>query len=119
MKKNIPEASWQYTPVWLKATAGMRMLSKETADQILATVQDYLENEQNSPFMFKPQWAAIIPGTHEGGFGWISYNYLKKLIGPKRALTDSSTPYAVVEMGGASAQVSFFFFSSISIFIIK
>lgn len=57
--------------------------------------------------MFEPTWAAIIPGVYEGGFGWIAYNYLKKLIGPKRSKVENAiTPYAVVEMGGASTQVT-------------
>ena len=55
--------------------------------------------------MFRHTWARIISGNEEGGFGWIAYNYLKKVIGPK-ALASSSVPYAVVEMGGASLQVS-------------
>jgi len=46
-----------------------------------------------------------IIGNEEGGFGWIAFNYLKKIIGPKK-LPNSEEPYAVVEMGGASAQVS-------------
>ena len=101
MKMNIPESSWGYTPVFLKATAGMRMLAKDQQVAIMGSVQDYLSNKANTPFMFQRDWAQIIPGTHEGGYGWISYNYLKKIIGPKRPVDGTAfSPYAVVEMGG-------------------
>jgi len=39
-----------------------------------------------------------------GAFGWIAYNYLMKVIGPKKP-AGTVEPYAVIEMGGASAQV--------------
>ena len=55
--------------------------------------------------MFNQEWAKIITGVEEGGFGWISYNYLKNVIGPKKK-TDLTESYAVIEMGGASAQVT-------------
>ena len=107
MKSKIPEFQWSHTPVWLKATAGMRMLSPDQQVAIIQSVQQFLIDKSNSPFLFRAEWAAIIPGTNEGGFGWIAYNYLRKMIGPKRPLDDTEiTTYAVVEMGGASAQVT-------------
>jgi Golgi nucleoside diphosphatase len=93
--------------VWLKATAGLRMLEKSQSEAVLASVRAYLSLKENSPFLFRPQWAKVISGNEEGGFGWIAFNYLKKIIGPKKiAEKDREAPYAVVEMGGASAQVS-------------
>lgn len=107
MKKSIPESQWIHTPVWLKATAGMRMLTPDQQVSIMRNVQQFLTDKTKSPFLFKAEWATIIPGIYEGGYGWISYNYLRKIIGPKRRFDDSSiAPYAVVEMGGASAQVT-------------
>ena len=101
MKANIPESQWGYTPLFLKATAGMRMLTKDQQAAVMGSVQDYLSDKAKTPFIFKRNWAQIIPGTYEGGFGWISYNYLKKVIGPKRPVDGTAaSPYAVVEMGG-------------------
>lgn len=105
MKSQVPESDWATTPIWLKATAGLRMLPPEKAEAVLDSVRAFLGDKANSPFLFRPSWAKVIPGNEEGGFGWIAYNYLKKLIGPKR-VASAETPYAVVEMGGASAQVS-------------
>ncbi len=104
MKNQVPDADWATTPVWLKATAGLRMVSEAQRSAILNSVAGFLSDRTNSPFLFRKSWAKVISGNEEGGFGWIAYNYLKKIIGPKKAGKEG--PYAVVEMGGASLQVS-------------
>jgi hypothetical protein len=104
VQSEVPQSDWEVTPIWLKATAGLRMLSSTQSDAILDSVRNFLMNKQNSPFLFRTSWARVIPGNEEGGFGWIAYNYLQKVIGPKKI--PGSNPYAVIEMGGASAQVS-------------
>ena len=105
VKTQVPDSDWELTPIWLKATAGLRMLSTETSEAILSSVRKYLGNRNNSPLLFRPSWARVIPGQEEGAFGWIAYNYLKRIIGPKRNSVEV-LPYAVIEMGGASAQVT-------------
>ena len=105
VKEQVPSSDWENTPIWLKATAGLRMLPQETTETILNSVRDFLGNRNHSPLMFRPSWAKVIPGQEEGAFGWIAYNYLKRIIGPKRNTVDV-IPYAVIEMGGASAQVT-------------
>eukprot|EP01038_Epipyxis_sp_PR26KG_P013941 gene13941-18698_t len=106
LKEQVPESDWSVTPIWLKATAGLRMIEKQKAESILNSVRLFLSDKQKVPFLFRPSYVKLISGNEEGGFGWIAYNYLKKIIGPKRVLADKFSPYAVVEMGGASAQVS-------------
>lgn len=105
IKTQVPESDWELTPIWLKATAGLRMLEPTKSDAVLNSVRSFLSSKETSPFLFRPSWASVISGNEEGGFGWIAFNYLKKIIGPKKTAS-SSTPYAVIEMGGASAQVS-------------
>jgi apyrase len=106
LKEQVPEDDWAVTPIWLKATAGLRMLEPDTSEAILNSVRRFLLDKKRSPFLFRPSYAKIISGNEEGGFGWIAFNYLKRIIGPKRHPDSLETPYAVVEMGGASAQVS-------------
>jgi len=36
--KYVPQLSWNNTPLALKATAGLRLLSEETAEQLLSEV---------------------------------------------------------------------------------
>ncbi len=105
MRQEVPESDWAVTPIWLKATAGLRMLDPAQSDAVLSSVRAFLSDKANSPFMFRQSWARVISGNEEGGFGWIAYNYLRKIIGPKKT-ADGHQPYAVVEMGGASSQVS-------------
>ena len=107
LKTQVPEDCWSKTPIWVKATAGLRMLAldnKSKSDAILKSVVKFLSDKNKSPFFFRASWAKIISGNEEAGFAWIAYNYLKKIIGPKKVM--SQKPYAVVEMGGASSQVS-------------
>ena len=129
MKENVPQDKYSTTPIWLKATAGLRMLNSNKADAILTSVRNYLSNnnnnnnDNNNPFLFKPEWARVISGQEEGATGWLAFNYLMRLIGPKerkqssihhtlsvssKSKVSQSTmeEYAVVEMGGASSQVT-------------
>ena len=104
IKENVPEPEWEYTPIWLKATAGLRLLPESESNAIIDSVREFLVDKSKTPFVFHPHFARVISGNEEGGLGWISYNYMKKIIGPKRQ--SGTKPYAVVEMGGASSQVS-------------
>ena len=110
LKKNVPPESWTDTPIWLKATAGLRLVKDTESEAILRSVRDYLTNQ--SPFLFRNSYAKVISGKEEGAFGWIAYNYLQKIIGPKSDVDSSGQaiaprfPYTVVEMGGASSQVT-------------
>ena len=114
-KSEIPEDKWKDSPIWLKATAGLRLLEKQSSDEILESIRNFLADKSKSPFLFHPSYASVIPGNEEGAFGWLAYNYMKRLIGPKKApVTIASqleivapvTTFAVIEMGGASSQVT-------------
>ncbi|OXB75470.1 UNVERIFIED_CONTAM: hypothetical protein H355_016531 [Colinus virginianus] len=70
----IPLEQHQETPVYLGATAGMRLLrleNKDAADKVLSSVEKTL---RSAPFNF--QGARIISGQEEGAYGWITINYL-------------------------------------------
>jgi len=64
IKKEIPEAYWVNTPIWLKATAGLRLLPSKQSTDILNSVKKFLTMKVNSPFQFKG--AKIISGIEEG-----------------------------------------------------
>jgi Golgi nucleoside diphosphatase len=105
IKEQVPPGEWGSTPIWLKATAGLRLLPKQESGAILESVRAFMGDTTKCPFAFQAPHARIISGNEEGGFGWIAFNYLKKIIGPKKAA--GTSPYAVVEMGGASSQVRY------------
>ncbi|XP_021575167.1 ectonucleoside triphosphate diphosphohydrolase 8 [Carlito syrichta] len=70
----IPETQHRKTPLFLGATAGMRLLSQKNSSQardIFAAVTQVLAR---APVDFRG--AEILAGRDEGAFGWITINYL-------------------------------------------
>uniref|UniRef100_A0A8D0D1Q8 Ectonucleoside triphosphate diphosphohydrolase 3 n=1 Tax=Sander lucioperca TaxID=283035 RepID=A0A8D0D1Q8_SANLU len=66
--KAIPTKKHETTPLFLGATAGMRLLQ---CNEILASLTAYL---RSLPFNFHN--ASIITGQEEGLYGWVTVNYL-------------------------------------------
>ncbi|XP_045710278.1 ectonucleoside triphosphate diphosphohydrolase 1 isoform X1 [Phyllostomus hastatus] len=110
--KVIPISQHQETPVYLGATAGMRLLRLENewvADNVLAVIRDVLNSY---PFDFRG--ARIISGGEEGAYGWITVNYLLgKFTKKLRWLNlisygnESQETYGALDLGGASTQITF------------
>lgn len=69
MKSKVPEEDWDVTPIWVKATAGLRMLDTAVSDKIIDSVQNFLSSKANSPFYFHETHAQIISGSEEGAYG--------------------------------------------------
>lgn len=95
----IPISRHHETPLYLGATAGMRLLRMENqslSDQVLWSVEEVL---QSSPFSY--QGARIITGQEEGAFGWVTVNYLSD------QLKQGSGTTGALDLGGASTQISF------------
>lgn len=85
------------TPLYLKATAGMRLVPEPDRSAIMADVRQALESW---PFDFER--AEIISGQQEGLYGWVSVNYLLGLLGRGAFPT-----VGALDLGGASTQVTF------------
>lgn len=95
----IPEEKWGTTSIYLYGTGGLRLISTDDAEKILDICRAAIST---FPFHFEDDWAKIITGTQEGLYGWIAANYLQG------NFKDSSTStIGIVEMGGASSQVTF------------
>ncbi|KAF6108530.1 ectonucleoside triphosphate diphosphohydrolase 1 [Phyllostomus discolor] len=111
-RKVIPISQHHETPVYLGATAGMRLLRLENewvADNVLAVIRDVLDSY---PFDFRG--ARIISGGEEGAYGWITVNYLlgkftKKLrwLNLMSYGNESQETYGALDLGGASTQITF------------
>ncbi|XP_046510268.1 ectonucleoside triphosphate diphosphohydrolase 1 isoform X3 [Equus quagga] len=108
----VPQSQHQETPVYLGATAGMRLLRIENeplANRVLNTV---VKSLSRYPFDF--QGARIITGQEEGAYGWITINYLLgKFTQKLRWLNlmpkgdDTQGTYGALDLGGASTQITF------------
>lgn len=98
MATKIPEEERAATPVVFRATAGLRLLPPEQSDAILNSVREALSKSEYS--FDQDEGVKVIAGTDEGGYGWMSVNYLLHNFDKAADFT------GVIEMGGASAQVT-------------
>ncbi|KAH6893222.1 nucleoside phosphatase family-domain-containing protein [Thelonectria olida] len=100
----VPEKLKGCSPVAVKATAGLRMIGTELADAILVEVRRHLEQDYPFPVLSaEKEGVAIMDGSMEGVYAWITTNYLLGKIGGP----DSSDTAAVFDLGGGSTQIVF------------
>ncbi|XP_001374396.1 ectonucleoside triphosphate diphosphohydrolase 2 [Monodelphis domestica] len=107
--EDVPKERHSVTPLYLGATAGMRLLnltSPAASDSVLSSVTETLTQY---PFDFRG--ARILSGQDEGVFGWITANYLLEnfikygwigqWIRPRKGTVGA------MDLGGASTQITF------------
>lgn len=98
-RKRVPEKQWRKTEVRLMATAGLRMLDLGVQERILESCRKVL---RRCGFEFSDDWASVISGSDEGVYAWVVANYALGTLGG-----DPEETTGVIELGGASAQVTF------------
>nr|XP_043623415.1 probable apyrase 6 [Erigeron canadensis] len=99
-RKRVPKKKWRETEVRLMATAGLRLLDLGVQERILEACRKVL---RSSGFGFRDDWAEVISGSDEGVYAWVVANYALGTLGG-----DSQETTGIIELGGASAQVTFF-----------
>ncbi|XP_017265520.1 ectonucleoside triphosphate diphosphohydrolase 3 [Kryptolebias marmoratus] len=110
IKENIPTEKHRRTPLFLGATAGMRLLhqrDEQKSNEIMDSLREYLSS---LPFDFRN--ASIMTGQEEGLYGWITVNYLKgnfleKNLWNTYVHPHSSETVGSMDLGGASTQIAF------------
>ncbi|KAF8731634.1 hypothetical protein AX14_004542 [Amanita brunnescens Koide BX004] len=109
-RTQVPPSLQPETPLFLLATAGMRLLTPEQQAKVLENACQFLS--LHSHFKIDPpsdkgpcgSSVRIITGEEEGLFGWIAVNYLTDgFTGPP----GQETTYGFLDMGGASTQIAF------------
>ncbi|KAI3970931.1 hypothetical protein MKX01_024578 [Papaver californicum] len=98
-KEKIPKEYWEETEIRLMATAGLRRLEKGVLERILESCRRVL---RFSGFKFQDEWASVITGSDEGMYAWVAANYALGTLGG-----DPQDTTGIIELGGASAQVTF------------
>ncbi|XP_006918294.1 ectonucleoside triphosphate diphosphohydrolase 8 isoform X2 [Pteropus alecto] len=106
----VPEDQHQETPMFLGATAGMRLLSQKNSSQaedIFAAVTRVLGQ---APVDFRG--AELLAGKDEGALGWITVNYVlgslvKYSFSGEWIQPPEGTLVGALDMGGASTQITF------------
>ncbi|KAI3944290.1 hypothetical protein MKW92_015977 [Papaver armeniacum] len=105
-KEKIPKVYWEETEIRLMATAGLRSLEKGVSEGILESCRRVL---RFSGFKFQDDWASVITGSDEGMYAWVAANYALGTLGG-----DPQHTTGIIELGGASAQVTFVSSESLS-----
>jgi len=105
----VPEGAVPDTPIFLLATAGVRLLPERQRNNLLKNICSYFKT--NTGFLISDcdVHVQVIPGETEGLYGWVAANYL---LGGFDAAEEHQHgkghhTYGFLDMGGASAQIAF------------
>ena len=101
-EQHVPAAERPLTPIRLAATAGLRLLPRETAEAILDSCHTFLK--EKSTFLVTRDKISVISGRDEGAYGWLSINFLLGRLRQMPAAGEGTV--GSIEMGGASSQVT-------------
>ncbi|KAI4124300.1 MAG: hypothetical protein LQ338_004875 [Usnochroma carphineum] len=107
--KIVPKDAVPHTPIFLLATAGMRLLPDSQRSRLLAGMCSYARAETKFLIPDCTSNFQVIPGSTEGLYGWVAANYL---LGGFDSPKDHDHgkghhTYGFLDMGGASAQIAF------------
>lgn len=107
--KVVPKDKVKDTPIFLMATAGVRLLPQLQQKALLTEVCSYLKHNTDFALPDCDLHIQVIKGETEGLYGWIASNYL--LGGFDRPELHrhgkGHHTYGFLDMGGASAQIAF------------
>jgi len=121
---NIPIEKHRETPMYILATAGMRLLEKEQQEAVIENVRKGIK--ENFDFYFPDGHLEIISGKQEGIYQWLAINYVlnkfshtdhastsEELVAvePVPSARDSGLVFrprtvGALDMGGASMQIA-------------
>jgi Golgi nucleoside diphosphatase len=107
--KYIPKSAVPETPIFLLATAGMRLLPDHQQKSLLQNICSYIRSKTNFSLPDCDVHIQVIPGETEGLYGWIAANYLLGgFDSPEHHQHGKGHhTYGFLDMGGASAQIAF------------
>lgn len=99
-------------PIFLRATAGMRILAPKDRSRVIRAVRDLFRNKTYCPFAFVDEQARVISGEEESIFDWCGVNFvsgdlLQQSQGAGTVVSPKQTVGAL-DLGGASTQISFY-----------
>ncbi|KAM7392090.1 hypothetical protein PAMP_022725 [Pampus punctatissimus] len=107
--RDIPKFRHHQTPLYLGATAGMRLLHIVNPIESQRVLKEVGNKLRSYPFHY--QNATILSGQQEGAYGWVTVNYLLEnfakygFVG--RWLYPGRETIGALDLGGASTQITF------------
>ncbi|XP_057305791.1 ectonucleoside triphosphate diphosphohydrolase 7-like [Hydractinia symbiolongicarpus] len=112
---HIPHKKHQETPIYILATAGMRILPKVKQNAILHNLK--VNIPKMSEFYFTESQVEVISGKQEGIYLWIATNYVLGRFDHTHDLSTTAantvSPFSrkqtvgTIEIGGASLQIAY------------
>ena len=107
--KFVPKDAVSDTPIFLLATAGMRLLPDSQRSSLLAEMCSYARAQTRFLIPDCTSNFQVIPGSTEGLYGWIAANYLLGGFDSPEVHDHGKGhhTYGFLDMGGASAQIAF------------
>ncbi|KAK0745133.1 nucleoside phosphatase family-domain-containing protein [Apiosordaria backusii] len=105
----IPRDKIRETPIFLMATAGMRLLPAVQQSALTREICYYLRSNTQFSLPDCDMHIQVIKGETEGLYGWIASNYLLGGFDnpDKHQHGKGHHTYGFLDMGGASAQIAF------------
>eukprot|EP01116_Phalansterium_solitarium_P001800 TRINITY_DN1161_c0_g1_i1.p1 TRINITY_DN1161_c0_g1~~TRINITY_DN1161_c0_g1_i1.p1 ORF type:complete len:357 (+),score=86.66 TRINITY_DN1161_c0_g1_i1:92-1162(+) len=100
-RNTVPASQHSRTPIFLRATAGMRLLPADQVDPVLDRIRDVFAA---SPFDYEASRVSVISGNQEALYAWLSVNAKLDRLSPSTPIDDT---VGTLELGGASAQIAF------------
>lgn len=100
----VPSSELPHTPIYLMATAGMRLLPEDQQRGVLNAVCSLIQKDYAFQMDNCAEQVRIITGQEEGLYGWVAVNYL---MGGFDTSKKNSGTFGFLDMGGASAQIAF------------
>ena len=89
-KTKIPAEEIAKTPVFLMATAGLRMVARLEGCHLQS------DDHPIFGFLFRCEWATLLDGRDEGLYGWVTVNYLLDTLYTLRRLAPPESSTSVV-----------------------
>lgn len=105
----VPEDQVEDTPIFLMATAGVRLLEPIQQKALLSEICSYARKHTKFSLPECNLHIQVIPGETEGLYGWIAANYLLGGFDSPEQHDHGKGhhTYGFLDMGGASAQIAF------------
>lgn len=107
--RDVPRDRHASTPLYLGATAGMRLLNLTSPEATARVLEAVTQTLTQYPFDFRG--ARILSGQDEGVFGWVTANYLLenfiKYGWVGRWIRPRKGTLGAMDLGGASTQITF------------
>ena len=105
--ENIPKSKWASTQVFIKGTAGMRLLSEEKQEKLWTNLL-LINKDNRNPFHLFRRNLGTIDGDDEAYYAVLASNYIAKSIDGRLQRVEGTEMVGALDMGGSSTQLIFY-----------